>query len=94
LIFVSTKSQTIEIDEATATALKERAAERGMSVPDLLAQYVSEDRAPIDGDHGQLAELNRRWSAIEAGQPTVPHNEVVRWLETWGTATFKPWRKQ
>jgi hypothetical protein len=91
---VSTKSQTIEIDEATATALKERAEERGMTVPDLVAQYVSEDGMPFNVDQSQLAELDRRWSAIEKGQTTISHDKVVRWLETWGGASFKPWRDQ
>jgi predicted transcriptional regulator len=91
---VSTKSQTIEIDEATATALRERADARGMTVPDLVAQYVSEDCVPVDVDQGQLNELDRRWSAIEEGQTTVSHDNVVRWLETWGRAAFKPWRDQ
>jgi predicted transcriptional regulator len=46
--------------------------------------------AAIDLD--ELAELERRWAAIEAGEATVPHDEVVRWLETWGTPAFRPWR--
>lgn len=91
---MSTKSRIIEIDEATATALKERADERGMTVPDLVAQYVSEDCVPVAVGHAQLAELERRWSVVENGQTTVPHDKVVRWLETWGRASFKPWRDQ
>lgn len=46
--------------------------------------------AAIDLD--ELAELERRWAAIEAGEATVPHDRVVRWLETWGTPAFRPWR--
>lgn len=42
-------------------------------------------------DRDEIAELDRRWAAIEAGEPTVPHDEVVRWLETWGTPAFRPW---
>jgi predicted transcriptional regulator len=45
--------------------------------------------ATIDPD--EIAELDRRWAAIEAGEATVPHIEVVRWLETWGTPAFRPW---
>jgi predicted transcriptional regulator len=48
--------------------------------------------AAIDLD--ELAELERRWAAIEAGEATVPHDEVVRWLETWGTPAFRPWGVQ
>jgi predicted transcriptional regulator len=46
--------------------------------------------AAIDVD--ELAELERRWTAIEAGEATVPHDEVVRWFETWVTPAFRPWR--
>jgi predicted transcriptional regulator len=48
------------------------------------------ESAAIDLD--ELAELERRWAAIEAGEATIPHDEVVRWLETWGTPAFRPWR--
>lgn len=43
-------------------------------------------------DLDEIVELDRRWAAIEAGEPTVSHDEVVRWLETWGTPAFTPWR--
>jgi predicted transcriptional regulator len=84
------KTRTIELDGVVATALKKRADERGLTVPGLLAELVREDREPIDVDLAQMAELDRRWAAIEAGQPTVSHDKVVRWLETWGTPAFKP----
>ncbi len=93
-VCVSIKSQTIEIDEATATALKERADARGMTVPELVAQYVSEDCEPVAVDRAQLAEFDRRWSAGEKGQTPVPHDKVVRGLGAWGGASFKPWQDQ
>ena len=89
-----TKTHTIEVDETTATALEQRAAERGLTVPDLLAEFASEDRAPLDVAHEQVAELDRRWAAVLDEVPPVPHDRVVRWLETWGTPAFKPWRDQ
>lgn len=88
------KTYTIELDEDTAAALKERADERGMSVPALLAEFAHEDRDPVDVDAGQVAELDRRWNAVVSGEPTVPNENVVRWLETWGTPAYKPWRDQ
>ena len=42
----------------------------------------------------RAAELGRRWAAVEAGAPTVAHDKVVRWLETWGTPSFRPWPEQ
>jgi hypothetical protein len=37
---MTTNTHTIELDEETAAALKERAEERGMTVPDMLAQLA------------------------------------------------------
>jgi predicted transcriptional regulator len=54
----------------------------------------SQTSTPAAIDPDELAELDRRWAAIEAGEATVPHEEVVRWLETWGSPTFTPWRKR
>ena len=42
----------------------------------------------------QIAELDRRWATIEAGEATVAHEKVVRWLKTWGTPAFRPWHDQ
>jgi predicted transcriptional regulator len=47
---------------------------------------------PVTINPDELAELDQRWAAIEAGEATVPHDEVVRWLKTWGTPAFRPWR--
>lgn len=91
---MTTKTHTIELDEATITALKERADERGLTVPDLVAEYLDGDCAPANADSEQIAELDRRWAAVQAGKAAVKHDEVVRWLETWGTPAFKPWRNQ
>jgi hypothetical protein len=88
------KTRTIELDEATVAALKERADERGLTVSGLVAEYLDGDRAPADANADQITELDRRWATAGAGQPTVSHDKVVRWLETWGTSAFKPWRDQ
>jgi predicted transcriptional regulator len=45
-------------------------------------------------DPDERAELDQRWVAVEAREATVPHDEVVRWLETWGTPAFTPWSKR
>ena len=91
---MSAKTHTIEVDEAIATALKQRADERGLSVPDLLAEFVNEEGSPLDVALEQVTELDHRWKAVRDGAPSVPHDQVVRWLRTWGTSAFKPWRHQ
>ena len=90
---MTSKTHTIEVDEATADALKARADERGVTVAQLLADIAAENGS-VTVDPEEIAELDRRWTAIQAGEATVPHEEVVRWLETWGTPAFRPWHKR
>jgi predicted transcriptional regulator len=90
---MSGKTESIEVDEATADALRVRAAERGVSVAQFLADIAVESGL-VTVDPEEIAELDRRWAAIEGGEATVPHEEVVKWLETWGTPAFRPWRER
>lgn len=80
----------IEIDDATALVLEARAAEAGLSVPALLAQWAALRNEPAPVSTTELAELDRQWASIKSGEPTVRHDDVVRWLETWGTEGFRP----
>ena len=79
-------TDTIEVDKATADKLKERAAELGMTVDEFLAAIASEKGA-VRVDPGEIDEIDRRWAQVEAGARTVPNEQVVRWLETWGRMT-------
>ena len=83
------RTESIEVDSATATELKRRAAQRGVSVASLVAELV-----PFAGDDETIAELDRRWRLVEGGQPTIPNAEVERWLRGWGTSDFRPWAER
>jgi hypothetical protein len=72
----------IEVDERTAIALDARAAERGLSVSELVAEMTALAISPEALSADDVAELDRRWEAIEAGEPTVSNDAVVRWLRT------------
>jgi predicted transcriptional regulator len=48
--------------------------------------------APVVVSSEDIGELDRQWAVIKAGEPTVPHEDVARWLQTWGTPAFKPWQ--
>ncbi|MEJ0013541.1 MAG: hypothetical protein WDM94_13155 [Bauldia sp.] len=85
-------TRKIEVDEETAATLEKRAAEIGMSVPDLVAWLVHEEQKPFELSPEDLAELDRRSEAART-EPNVPHEDVVRWLKTWGTPDYKPWFK-
>ena len=81
----------IEVDEETAGVLHTRAAELGVSVPELIAELATLESEPITVEPDQIAELDRRWTRVGAGGDAVPHARVVRWLRTWGTPRFQPW---
>jgi len=85
------KTQTIEVDEVTAAMLKTCAAKQGLSISELVAKMTAlQDTIAVISSE-DVTELDRQWASIKAGEPTVSHDEVVRWLKTWGTPAFKPW---
>jgi hypothetical protein len=81
----------IEVDERTADVLRSRAAELGVTVPELVAELATLESEPITVASDEIAELDRRWKKIEAGGRTVPQERVVQWLRTWGTSGYRPW---
>jgi hypothetical protein len=83
--------RNIEVDETTAATLESRAAERGLSVADLVAEMTAIHGNGSDLPRDEIAELDRQWRAIKSGEATVPHEKVVRWLQTWGTPSHRPW---
>jgi len=94
---MSTKLRKIEVDAATADLLEARAAARGMSVADLLADIAANEGALP----GELAELRakgdgpwsvevldedaRRLAEFERSRIGIPWEDVKAWLESWGT---------
>lgn len=83
----------IEVDEATAAVLENRAAEQGQTVAELLADVADAVAAPVSLDPAEVTELDRRWRAAEASENLTRHEDTVAWLGTWGTPAFKPWHK-
>jgi predicted transcriptional regulator len=88
------KTRSIEVDDDTATALTQRAAERGVSIQELVAELVTLEAGPAVAEAGDIDELDRRWKAFEAQGSVAASDEVVRWLQTWGTPGFRSWRKR
>ena len=86
-------SVSIDIDQHTANVLEVRAAELGVTVPQLIAELAALDSTPRDADASEIAELDRRAAAAAPGL-RVPQERVVPWLRTWGTSEFRPWPGQ
>lgn len=84
----------IEVDEQTADVLQARASELGVTVSELVAELATLEAEPVNTGAETIAELDRRWKKVEGGAQTVPHEQVVRWLRTWGTPRFRPWTGQ
>jgi hypothetical protein len=84
---------SIEVDKHTADVLQTRAAELGVTVPQLIAELAALDGAPREADADEIAELDRRSSTAVEGS-RVPHARVVQWLRTWGTPGFRRWPGQ
>ena len=82
----------IEVDEQTADVLQKRAAELGVTVSELVAELAALEGEPIAVDPDAVAELDRRWEKVAGGGRTVPHEQVVRWLRSWGTPRYEPWQ--
>jgi hypothetical protein len=81
--------KTIEIDDETATALKQRAEERGLSVPELVAELAALEIGSADADRDAVAELDSRWQAFRAQSSVTSNEDTVKWLHTWGTPAFR-----
>ncbi len=86
--------KTIEIDDQTATALKRRAEERGLSVPELVAELAALEMDAVEADQQTVAELDRRWQAFGTQSSVTSNEDVVKWLHTWGTPAFRGRHKQ
>ena len=93
---MNVKHRKIEIEAATADALEAQAVARGISVSELLADFVAADRLPLDFEAMRaagrgpwapeiLAEDARRLAAFQSTREGVPWIEVKAWMQSWGT---------
>jgi hypothetical protein len=99
---MNVKLRTIEVDAHTADVLEARAAARGLSVADLIADLAwSSESLPPDlqamCDSGEgpwspeaLAEDARRFAEFQRTREAVPWDEVKTWMQSWGTPNELP----
>ena len=96
------KLRTIEIDAETADLLEARAAARGMSISELLADIAGNQevlppdlarmRASGQGPWSAetIAEDARRLADFEQTRLAVPWEEIKSWMKSWGSADELP----
>lgn len=80
----------VDIDQHTADVLEERAAELGVTVPQLFAELAALDGSAREASADEIAELDARASRATPVK-RVPQEHVVQWLRTWGTREYRPW---
>ena len=78
------KLRTIEVDDATATALETRAARSRFVGAGAAGGNGRGQKMRANLSRDEVDDLDRQWAAIKAGAPTVAHDDVVRWLDTSG----------
>ena len=95
----------IEVDPQTADLLKARAAARGMSVADLLADLIGDENLlPVAleamRERGEgpwapevLAEDARRLAEFHRTRQGIPWDEIKVWMESWGSPQELPMPK-
>jgi predicted transcriptional regulator len=84
---------TSEMDDSS------RSRSRLLDRPHFFSYHVPMKTRSIEVDDDTAAaltqrELERRWKAFEAQESVAANDDVVRWLQTWGTPAFRSWRKQ
>lgn len=94
--------RTIQVDERTAELLEARAAARGLSVAELVADlaWTVENLSPelqalYENGEGPwspevLAEDARRLAEFEQTRQGIPWEEVKAWMQSWGTPDERP----
>jgi hypothetical protein len=97
------RSRTIEIDADAADALEAEARTRGLTLPEFLRSLTEGGLAPLPRsldemrEHGRgpwspqaLAEDVRTIAAFEEEGEGFDFDEIVSWMESWGTANELP----
>ncbi len=94
---MTVKRRKIEVDARTADVLEARAAARGQTVSELLADLVSDESSPDlesmrSAGRGPwspeiLAEDARRFADFQRSHEGVPWEEVKAWMKAGGHRT-------
>jgi len=94
---MNVKVRNLQVDAKTADLLEARAAARGLSVSELLADLAAADEALSPALEAMriagtgpwapdvLAEDARRLADFKRTREGVPWDEVEAWMKSWGT---------
>jgi predicted transcriptional regulator len=73
---------TIRVSEEERVRLQQMSEKTQRSVAYLghaaIAQYLNDNE-------WQIAAISEALETLRSGEPGIPHDDVVAWLDTWGT---------
>jgi predicted transcriptional regulator len=80
----------LDLDPQTNTRLDALAAERGQDPATVVADAVQLLDTILDIEGPDLEEDRRRVSEFERTREAIPFEEVMAWVESWGTPDELP----
>jgi RHH-type rel operon transcriptional repressor/antitoxin RelB len=83
---MNTDTFSVRLDRATKGRLQRLAKSTGRSRAFLAAQAIHEY---LDVNEWQVARTKQAIASLDAGKG-IPHDEVKRWIASWGSAHEKP----
>jgi predicted transcriptional regulator len=78
---------TVRLDRKLSNKLEKRARQANRSKSALTA-YALESFFEIEDQ--EVAKIKRALARSKAGAPTIAHEDVVRWVKSWGTPNELP----
>jgi predicted transcriptional regulator len=83
---MSTVRRTLDLDPETNSRLDTLAAERGQDAAAVVADAVELLDTVLDLKGPDLEEDRRRLREFERNREAIPFQEVMAWVQSWGTA--------
>jgi predicted transcriptional regulator len=82
-----TKSRSVRIPAAYVERLDALAQQRDRTHAELLIEALA---VHFDAEEWRVKAIQQAIEKADAGGPWIPHEEVVAWIQSWGTPNELP----
>jgi predicted transcriptional regulator len=83
---MTTVRRVLDLDPTTAARLRELAAQRGQEASTIVAEAISLLDSVIDIEGPDVDEDLRRVREFERTGEAIPGEDMMAWVDSWGTA--------
>jgi predicted transcriptional regulator len=87
---MTTVRRILELDPTTDARLRELAAQRGQEASTIVAEAISLLDSVIDIEGPDVDEDLRRVREFERTGEAIPGEDMMAWVDSWGTANELP----